>query len=404
MQSSTSSTALLDISIAEITGSKNVGIITPYNLQGRLTNRMALELGLGDKIACSTVHRFQGSERQVIVLDTVDSTGMRDAGQLLKGGHDSLAMRLLNVAITRAREKLIIVANKAWLTSKLDPGNILLHAFNTLPAIDASKLITGHPFSFGTMLHGKAFFQDVLQSALLAKQTIGVFTDGNGAIPGIINRIAQITETNPLVQAMFRSSENLNIEVAIHSKANPRIISPKRLNHKLQQLPFSSKVLQSSLGKTNMVIIDDSKVYVDLTYLESNLPSPGRHLALQLDLPDTASFISSLLTISSGESVGRLAELLGNIRCRECNSRMEVRRGRYGYFLGCNNYPHCSGMRPIEAEWVQIYIDSLEPLPEVLTCPNCGSTMKEVRGRRGVFLSCTAYPACRHAKGLEVIL
>lgn len=171
--------ALLDISIAEITGSKNVGIITPYNLQGRLTNRMALELGLGDKIACSTVHRFQGSERQVIVLDTVDSTGMRDAGLLLKGGHDSLAMRLLNVAITRAREKLIIVADKAWLTSRLDLGNILLHAFNTLPAIDASKLITGHPFSFGTMLHGKAFLQDVLQSALLAKQTIRVFADGN---------------------------------------------------------------------------------------------------------------------------------------------------------------------------------------------------------------------------------
>lgn len=313
-------------------------------------------------------------------------------------------MRLLNVAITRAREKLIIIADEAWLTSKLDPDNILLHAFNTLPAIDAYKLITGHPFGFGTMLHGKAFFQDPLQSALLAKQTIRVFTDGNEAIPGIINRIAEITETNPLVQTMFRSSENLNLEVVIHSKANPKIISPKRLNHKLQQFPFSSKVLQSSLGKTNMVIIDESKVYVDLTYPKGNLPNPDQHIALKLDLPNTASLISSLLKINSGKSVGRLAGLLGNIRCLECNSRMEVRPGRYSYFLGCTKYPSCNGMRPIEAEWVQIYIDSLEPRPEVLTCPNCGSPMKAVKGRRGVFLSCSAYPACRYAKGLEVIL
>lgn len=175
---------------------------------------------------------------------------------------------------------------------------------------------------------------------------------------------------------MFRSSETPNLEVAIHSKANPTIISPKRLNRKLQQLPFSSRVLQSSLGKMNMVIIDDSKVYVDLTYLESNLPDQDQHLALKLDLLGTASFISSLLKISSGKSVGRLAELLGNITCPECNSRMEVRRGPYSYFLGCIDYPHCSGMRPIEAKWVQIYIDSLEPRPvsrAILISPLGGS-------------------------------
>ncbi len=133
-------------------------------------------------------------------------------------------------------------------------------------------------------------------------------------------------------------------------------------------------------------------------------PSPDQHIALKLDLPNTASFISSLLKINSGKSVGQSAELLGNIKCLECNSRMEVRPGRYSYFLGCTKYPSCNRKRPIEAEWVQVSIVSLEPRPEVLTCPNCGSPTKTVRGRRGVFLSCSAYPACRCAKGLEVML
>lgn len=110
------------------------------------------------------------------------------------------------------------------------------------------------------------------------------------------------------------------------------------------------------------------------------------------------------LKIDAGKSVGKLAEFLGNIKCPECNKRMEVRKGRYSYFLGCSGYPYCNGMRPIEAEWVQQYIVIFEPGGEILTCPNCGSPMKAVRGRRGVFLSCSAYPACRYTKGLEVIL
>lgn len=54
--------ALLDILIAHITGNV-AAIITPYVLQGRLTNRLVLGLRPGNKIACSTVHRFQSSER-----------------------------------------------------------------------------------------------------------------------------------------------------------------------------------------------------------------------------------------------------------------------------------------------------------------------------------------------------
>jgi len=106
------------------------------------------------------------------VLDTVDSTGVRNAGRLIKGGHDSVAMRLLNVAITRVREKLIIVADKTWLMPRLDESNVLYYALSTLPAIDAIDLIhdTGPPF-FGDLLHGKPLFQDVLKSVLLAKQS-----------------------------------------------------------------------------------------------------------------------------------------------------------------------------------------------------------------------------------------
>lgn len=36
--------------------------------------------------------------------------------------------------------------------------------------------------------------------------------------------------------------------------------------------------------------------------------------------------------------------------CRECGAEMEKRSGRYGEFLGCENYPDCKSTRWRE-EW-----------------------------------------------------
>ncbi|WP_026664936.1 AAA domain-containing protein [Butyrivibrio sp. FC2001] len=65
-------------------------------------------------IACSTVHQFQGSERDVIIFDAVESYPSTKAGYLMSKDMDSVT-RLVNVAVTRARGKLVVVANtKFW--------------------------------------------------------------------------------------------------------------------------------------------------------------------------------------------------------------------------------------------------------------------------------------------------
>ena len=51
-------------------------------------------------IVSATIHRFQGSERDVMVFDTVDSYPQNRAGMLLIGKESE---RLINVAITRTK-------------------------------------------------------------------------------------------------------------------------------------------------------------------------------------------------------------------------------------------------------------------------------------------------------------
>ncbi len=93
----------------------SIAVITPYTAQARTLRACLKQLGIGpDRVECRTVHRFQGNERDLIILDTVDTEPFVP-GVLLAGNRPgAAAANLLNVAISRARGKLIVVADRAY--------------------------------------------------------------------------------------------------------------------------------------------------------------------------------------------------------------------------------------------------------------------------------------------------
>ena len=99
-----------------------VGIITPYHAQSRLLNAMIKDI-MGvhpeiNNISSATVHQFQGSEKDVILYDAVDSEPMKAPGMLLTSTQNDYANRLFNVALTRARGKFICLANVDYMNYK----------------------------------------------------------------------------------------------------------------------------------------------------------------------------------------------------------------------------------------------------------------------------------------------
>ena len=82
---------------------KDIGIISPYADQVKLISEKT-------NIEVKTVDGFQGREKEIIIISTVRSN---DYGQIgfLKD------LRRLNVAITRAKRKLIIIGNSNTLKS-----------------------------------------------------------------------------------------------------------------------------------------------------------------------------------------------------------------------------------------------------------------------------------------------
>ncbi len=79
--------------------------------------------------------------------------------------------------------------------------------------------------------------------------------------------------------------------------------------------------------------------------------------------------------------------------CPECGSPLLVRSGRYGLFIGCSAYPACAYTQKIAEDTVP----SAEPIPTDQKCPQCGAPMVIRSGRTGQFLSCSRYPECRAA-------
>ncbi|MEW9053059.1 MAG: AAA domain-containing protein [Neobacillus sp.] len=131
---------LISIHLALLAKKNNlnsVGIITPYKAQARFITSCLKEIRGKDAkldtqpIVASTVHRFQGSERDVIIFDVVDSYPQKRPSVLLT---DKNSRRLVNVAVTRARGKFIQVIDthfgKSRYSKQLAITNLTNHIYN----------------------------------------------------------------------------------------------------------------------------------------------------------------------------------------------------------------------------------------------------------------------------------
>lgn len=103
---------VLDIIQEYASSGKTVGVVTPFNAQAALIDRLATQRFGGEFLGdidfrSGTAHTFQGDERHIMILSCVLADGITP--QASKWVHSE--RRLINVAVSRARETLIVVGN-----------------------------------------------------------------------------------------------------------------------------------------------------------------------------------------------------------------------------------------------------------------------------------------------------
>lgn len=83
-----------------------------------------------------------------------------------------------------------------------------------------------------------------------------------------------------------------------------------------------------------------------------------------------------------------------DIICEKCGARMVVKEGRYGKFAACPNYPNCKNTKRLDKDGSK----KEEKQPEVVAaekCSNCGGEMVLRKGTYGPFFACRNYPECK---------
>jgi DNA topoisomerase I len=74
-------------------------------------------------------------------------------------------------------------------------------------------------------------------------------------------------------------------------------------------------------------------------------------------------------------------------KCPECGGDLVIRKGKYGEFIACSNYPTCKYIKKEERKII-----------EIMDCPKCDGKIIEKKTRRGkVFYGCSNYPKCNFA-------
>ena len=106
------------VQFAKLNKDKSIGVITPFTNQRDYIQKALHEEHI-DNITCGTVHAFQGDEKDIVLfsLALTDKTHPKTY-EWLKNNRE-----LVNVAVSRAKEQLIVLSSRKELERLHDPNS-----------------------------------------------------------------------------------------------------------------------------------------------------------------------------------------------------------------------------------------------------------------------------------------
>lgn len=233
----------------------NIAIITPYKSQAQIIRGMIRDTCHDrEGIRSATVHSFQGAETEAVIFDVVDCAPRDSLGLLLRETNGQLADRLMNVAITRAKFKFLIVANVTGMRDIYPQKGLLLRNYLDLTK-GTDRCISGNRL-LGLMSNDSStgnyeFFEGA--SSQSAWDTL--IEDISGAKRDVIILMSRTLrgtpeQVNRLCTALDEASQR-RVSVEVYGKAS-RDLPPRSWRHEKEL---------GGLPNTAMMVVDDEVLW-----------------------------------------------------------------------------------------------------------------------------------------------
>lgn len=385
---------------AEENGEDSIGIITPYAAQTRLIRAMIQDhRKIEDTdVACSTVHQFQGSERNLIIFDAVENYPATKVAWLMSKAMDSVT-RLINVAVTRAKGKLIVVANTKFWDNRIDSyyhifGKLLKYLSSSGKVISnsnkdlipyiyelpSSKNMCHYPYIDEALDSFKTDVKKTREKIVISIPDGKLDEETQGIV---LDTILQAKSDGITVLCKTNGYEDLpsgwkNITWASENAIFPLII-------------LDDKVAWYGIPKSRGRFVDGNSSYN--TVVQTIYRITGEHTIeiikafSEFEYRVVDDQKKPLLDKGKGEDGKKQAGLDKFVRqrerCPKCKNPMNLTRSKKGkVYLKCSS-PKCKEIAYLLPEVVNAYIDIKH-----VTCPrhHCGITARV--GEYGIYVKC----------------
>lgn len=368
----------------------SVGIITPYAAQARLLNRLMMDFrsnGRKCQITCSTVHQFQGSERDVIIFDTVESFPSKRPGKLTSSNENGALERLVNVAVSRARGKIIVLANISfWNSAHLSNHalkDLLLFMEKKGKKIQGQTLISYLKQKDRGLIKGYPYLEEAYhtfnQDLLHAKNSVEMMIP-NGKID-----LSLWQDSLAVLQAKAQQHQ---LELWI--KVAPELDWPQSNIVKDKSAIYPLTIIDKSIAWYDFPLVEQKR------YSASNSTVITRQMPIRVKGSYTAPFLDTLTDLRKILFLDQMVDyrlvdkilhsglnqyLLDHYTCPVCGKPLRLAY-KNGYYCRCSVANHITFLTE---SMVQSYLDEKR-----VRCPVCGYPLKARLGSKGIYLQCTS--------------
>lgn len=395
--------------VANGSGTRSVGIMTPYVAQARLLQTLARQHGLEGKVHVANIHRFQGNEKDVILIDLVD--GPPDPPSRLFKDTDG-SKRLLNVAFTRAKGKLILISNLEYFQrSRADHwpvtvahNYLLTHARH----IDSRNVVAGYgdPEILGAERRTRRF------GPLPTPENMGIY-DESLFYDAFLNDLASAKDYVVIFSPFLRTGRTAQLFPTLRHLLDRGIkvflfTRDERAASDAERARVIADLRQLGVQVTPRRNLHEKVAFIDerVAWFGSlNIFSQSRSSEQMIRFADSqvvkhmAEFAGVTGVVRAarkkeekGDFLRRFEPLLekhvSRPNCPQCGALMVLRLGAMGPFYGCSNFPRCEGTINISRATFQAIVESL-----AIPCPGCGVGRMTLKwSKYGAFLGCNRYP------------
>jgi len=328
-----------------------LGIVSPYKAQTTLIRQLIQDrLDRRGAEFAGTVHSYQGNEKEMIIIDITDSLGVKPSVLIRASEIEEDGSRLLNVAVSRARQCILLVANFRYLRGKL-PARCYLRRILDIFQERGQSINCQELLSLGGIEWLNTYRATAQIDLPYNTAAAGIFSETSfypAFARDLVNARKSIVIFTPFITPqgaarwieILRAKANEGVAVRVVTRPPSEGIAAARDTQEMINSMRNIGIAVDLRSKQHekLAVVDDSILWHGSLNVFSHRDTSESMLRIESPAAcaKIAEFLSAKLMKSDEEQEGApIFAYPENPDCSEGHGVMVLKRGRYGIFFEC---------------------------------------------------------------------